>query len=127
MNPVKDIKYLHDIIYKNNPECRYDGGPRFLPEEVIKTRIMMLYEEVDEYQIASAQQNMEEILDALIDLIVFAVGTAYLHGFTDIFEEAWSRVLNANLKKFAGNKGRGSDCDMIKPENWKPPTFKDLI
>ena len=127
MDPVKDIKYLYDIIFKDKPECRYDGMPRLLPEKATVTRVIMMQEELNEYIEASENRDLEAILDALIDLMVFTVGAVYLHGLSDIFEEAWYRVQNANLKKFAGDKGRGSTCDMIKPNGWNPPMFGDLL
>ena len=127
MNPIKDIKDLQETMFRHHPECRYDGGPRFLPKDLSLSRIVMMQEELDEYKDAVKEKDMEETLDALIDLMVFVCGTIYLHGFTEIFPEAWRRVQTANLQKFAGNKNRGTDCDMIKPWDWKPPTFKDLL
>lgn len=126
-NPVTDIKHLHDEVFKLKPECRYDGGPRFLSKEHFKSRLIMLREEIDEYEEAVEKQDLEGVLDALIDLMVFTAGTMYLHGFAGIFEEAWRRVQEANLQKYAGNKGRGTDCDMIKPLGWEAPTFEDLL
>ena len=72
-------------------------------------------------------EDFEGTLDALIDLMVFTVGTIYLHGFAEIFEEAWRRVLEANLQKQVGDKGRGVECDLIKPVGWQAPTFGDLL
>ena len=127
MNLIKDIEFLYETLFKNKPECRYDGGPRFLPDEIFQARLNMMIEEIDEYQEAAVNKDLEGVLDALIDLMVFVCGTIYLHGMSKIFFYAWTRVLNANLVKRAGNKNRGTDCDMIKPEGWKPPTFEDLL
>jgi len=127
MDPIQDIKHLYETIYEHQPKCRYDGGPRFLSSEISNSRMVMMEEELFEYHQAIHEHDLEGALDALIDLMVFVSGTAYLHGFSEIFEKAWYRVQTANLKKFAGNKNRGTDCDMVKPDDWEPPSFKDLL
>jgi hypothetical protein len=89
-------------------------------------RIACLQEELNEYKEAT---NKEDELDSLIDLIVFALGTVERQNFTKIFDEAFQRVMNANCQKEIGeNKKRGSfSLDLVKPEGWKAPNFKDLF
>ena len=91
-----------------------------------KFRIDCLQEEIDEY--ASADNPADE-LDALIDLVVFALGTADRQGFSSIWEEAFRRVQVANCSKEVGpNTKRGSFAiDLKKPEGWKAPNFDDLL
>jgi predicted HAD superfamily Cof-like phosphohydrolase len=74
---------------------------------------------------------MEGQFDALIDLVYFALGRAYLHGFP--FAEGWKRVHSKNMEKRranpdAPNEGkRGSKLDIVKPEGWTPPILTDLV
>ena len=66
----------------------------------------------------------EEIVDGLIDLCVFAIGTLDVFGVDA--NEAWDRVYDANMVKNVGVKpGRPNPFglpDLIKPEAWTPPT-----
>lgn len=115
----------------------YDGPPRVLPGELGDFRAKFLQEELDEYNEARAEiaangdsiPLREKLLDALVDLVYVALGTAYLHGFN--FAEAWRRVQRANMAKVRAERAdqskRGSTFDVVKPEGWKPPSHVDLV
>ena len=66
----------------------------------------------------------EEIVDGLIDLCVFAIGTLDVFGVDA--NEAWDRVYDANMVKNVGVKpGRPNPFglpDLIKPEGLTAPT-----
>lgn len=72
---------------------------------------------------------MEQQLDALVDLVYVALGTAALQGFD--FEEAWRRVHASNMLKTrhsSTNPGkRNSRYDVVKPAGWIRPNLKDLV
>lgn len=112
----------------------------------LKFRIKFLYEELEEYCKAvgvlepldvnsrsnvsiTRQMDAEEAFDGLIDLVVVALGTAYLHGFD--FNRGWDRVMAANMQKVrverAEDSKRGSTFDVRKPEGWQKPVLKDLL
>ena len=120
-NLFKDICEMHKH-YKRN----YDGPPRVLPPREDELRIKLLQEELQEYEDAV---TLEEKFDALIDLVVVALGAAELHGFP--FEEGWNRVLSANMKKLVATapeqSKRGVIGDLVKPDGWTPPDLKDLV
>jgi len=83
-----------------------------------------------EYNKALDEGNLEEALDALIDLVYVALGAAYAHGFRG-FNCGFSRVHAANMKKVrcldsCGSK-RNSTLDFIKPTGWRKPFLKDLV
>ena len=104
----------------------YDGPPRELPLELRVFRREFLKEEFREYINA---ETLHEKLDALVDLVYVALGTARLHGFD--FDEAWRRVHQANMSKVRAQKDsdskRGSAAfDVVKPPNFVPPYLKDL-
>ena len=111
----------------------YGGAPRALPWDLAEFRIKFLQEELDEYAAAyeadDTVHSREQMLDALVDLVYVALGTAYLHGFN--FAEAWRRVQVANMSKVrverAEDSKRGSTFDVVKPAGWKPPSHKDLV
>jgi predicted HAD superfamily Cof-like phosphohydrolase len=89
-------------------------------------RIRAMQEELDEYEEAS---TLEDELDALVDLCVFAFGTAERMNLLGVFEEAYNRVMQANLQKELGtNEKRGSfEIDLVKPDGWQSPILTDLV
>lgn len=94
-------------------------------------RVGLIQEELIEYEtnlklaltvtdLHERNQYLEEMVDALADIIYATIGTAIIHGF-DIME-ALREVHRANMEKEAGfNPKRGHACDVIKPPGWKPP------
>jgi len=118
-----DIKCFHEKFLRE-----YTGPGRLLPEDLQEFREITMAEELGEYKEAVESGNKEEILDALVDLVYFAIGTVYLHGFN--FPEAWRRVHKANMQKVI-SKGEGSDrggeFDVVKPEGWEAPNLGDLV
>jgi len=89
-------------------------------------RIAAMLEEIEEYR---ESDTREEELDALVDLVVFALGTLYRQGMLHVFEEAFKRVMAANLyKKLGANQKRGAfKLDLVKPENYQHPDLSDLV
>lgn len=82
--------------------------------------------EVDQ---ANYTHHLEQQLDALVDLVYVAIGTAHMQGFD--FREAWRRVHRANMAKVratnASESKRGTTFDVVKPEGWEPPSHTDLV
>ena len=92
----------------------------------LQFRINFLQEELDEMKKAATPNqpiDSEEVVDALIDLCVVAIGTLDLFGIDA--NKAWGEVLLANMKKEPGIKeGRPNPLglpDLKKPEGWTPP------
>jgi hypothetical protein len=95
-------------------------GPQFLEPLWSSQRIGHLREEVEEYVKAN---TLEEKLDALVDIVYVALGTACMHGFN--FDEAWRRVHNANMLKT--RKFHGPKQGITKPADWQKPDLRDLV
>jgi len=89
-------------------------------------RIKMMQEELDETKQAFKDNNPEEIVDGIIDLCVFAIGTLEVFGVDA--NKAWDQVYKANMSKEVGIKeGRPNPLglpDLVKPEGWEGPTHK---
>ncbi len=100
--------------------------PEHLTPREKKFRFRCMREELEEYEDA---ETLEEELDALVDLVVFALGSAYRHGF-HYFNEALRRVVEVNKNKVVGptaNRGkRFGDLDLQKPPDWEPADLSDL-
>lgn len=121
---VVDIANFHRRF-----ELSYNGPPRTLDAELFEFRYKFMLEELTEYVEGYALNNLEQQLDALVDLIYVALGTAYLQGFP--IEEAWRRVHEKNMQKVrtlrAEDSKRGSVYDVTKPPGWEPPDHSDLV
>jgi predicted HAD superfamily Cof-like phosphohydrolase len=126
MNLYALVKEFHDKY-----EIPYSQAPGPLDKKTLAYRIAFMDEELGEYSEASLnceEMDVEGQLDALVDLVYVAIGTAILHGFD--FNEAFLRVHAANMTKVRASKAedsaRGSSLDVIKPDGWTPPYLKDL-
>ena len=105
--------------------------PGFLPREYMLYRISFLEEEILELFHNMCDEDLEGALDSLIDFVYVALGTAHLMNLP--FEEGWARVHAANMRKVKATESgdarskRNSKYDVVKPEGWQPPQFKDLL
>ena len=89
-------------------------------KKFLQFRVDFLMEELTELKNA---ENAEDVVDALIDLCVVAIGT--LDGFSVDSYKAWDEVLKANMTKKTGIKASRPNPlglpDLIKPEGWVGP------
>lgn len=94
-----------------------------LMDKYLRFRLSMCKEELDETLDAIEAKDPEEIVDGLIDMCVFAIGTLDVFGVDA--NSAWDRVYRANVAKNVGVKeGRPNPFglpDLIKPEGWVAP------
>ena len=90
-------------------------------------RINMMQEELDETKAAFENKNEEELVDGIIDLCVFAIGTLEVFGVDA--NKAWDEVYRANMAKEVGIKeGRPNPLglpDLMKPDDWQGPVHED--
>jgi len=105
------------------------GKPRELTAHESHVRIEHMFEELNEYEKAVHDGDLEGQFDALIDLIYVALGTAYWHNFP--FNEGFDAVHAANMRKkraaSAAQSKRGTTLDVIKPHGWKPANLVALL
>jgi predicted HAD superfamily Cof-like phosphohydrolase len=94
--------------------------------EYLEFRIRFLQEELDEMKHAAKNNDAEEIVDALIDLCVVAIGTLDAYGVNAY--KAWDEVHAANMSKEVGIKASRPNPlglpDLVKPEGWKAPSHQ---
>lgn len=121
---VADIAKFHA---KFNIPQRAEGQP--IDPDLMRFRLKFLAEELKEANIAAAKSDLPDFLDALVDLVYVAIGTA--HVFNLDFQHAWRNVQDANMKKVNAsdeNPGkRGHSSDIVKPVDWKAPDHTDLF
>ena len=120
---VKDMNKMASKYKIQDAVNNLDSGEL---KAFLQFRINFLQEELDEMKKAATPNQPidgEEVVDALIDLCVVAIGTL------DLFDinayEAWDEVLKANMNKKVGIKETRPNPlglpDLIKPEGWKAP------
>ena len=97
-----------------------------LMRKYLMFRMLMINEELHETLQAVNTGNSEEIVDGLIDLCVFAIGTLDVFGVDA--NKAWDEIYRANMDKKAGVKpGRPNPFglpDLLKPGGWTPPSHE---
>ena len=90
-------------------------------------RLAMMQEELDETKAAFNDRNAPEMVDGIIDLCVFAIGTLEVFGVDA--QKAWDEVYKANMSKEVGIKeGRPNPLglpDLMKPDDWQGPVHED--
>ena len=127
-NWFKDMQDMHKKYGVNKwmqAELQSDGDWRKI-NKFMQFRIGMMQEELDETKNAFEKKDAEEIVDGIIDLCVFAIGTLEVFGVDA--NKAWDQVYKANMSKEVGIKeGRPNPLglpDLVKPEGWEGPTHK---
>lgn len=120
-NWVSDIHMMHSYYRMHDTFESFDDEKKKL---FLEFRTNFIQEELDELK--ENKDNPEEVVDALIDLCVVAIGT--LDAFGIDAHKAWDEVLEANMAKRVGVKeGRPNPLglpDLMKPEGWEPPDHR---
>jgi len=116
LNVVRDVRdFMRKVL-------KFDifPSPRSLDKERKDWAIRALNEEVREFQEAT---RLKDEVDALIDLIYFALGRLVEMGLSDeAIIECWRLVHEANLRKLRGSVlKRGHSVDAVKPDGWQTP------
>ena len=121
-NWVQDIEDMH-TKYSVNEKIRTFDKEKL--KQFLEFRIAFLEEELTELK--DNINNPEEIVDALIDLCVVAIGT--LDAFDVNSNIAWDAVHTANMAKEVGIKASRPNPlglpDLIKPEGWRAPSHEN--
>lgn len=122
-NWVKDIADMHKKFGATEwMENNKDDAD--LMKRYFAFRYGMALEEMEEtFKAAFIERNAEEVVDGIVDNIVFLIGTLDILGVDS--QKAWDTILGANMSKEPGVKpGRPNTWgmpDMIKPSGWRAP------
>ncbi len=119
-----DINRFHNKFgFEKNKKVGIPDDP-----ELVNFRTSFLMEELAEYTQAITKKDDAGALDALIDIVYIALGTAWL--FNMPFEKGWREVQIANMKKIRSkikSKKRGTKFDVIKPKGWIAPNIDRIV
>lgn len=123
---ANDIYMMHNK-YGVREWFEQNKDDKELMRKYLMFRMLMINEEMHETLQALNTGNAEEIVDGLIDLCVFAIGTLDVFGVDA--NAAWDEIYRANMDKKAGVKpGRPNPFglpDLLKPGGWKGPNHED--
>lgn len=133
---MKKPTFWADDIESMHAKFGVNDAVRALDKEkfakFLQFRLDFLQEELDEAKKAVASGDIlqaEDVVDAMIDLCVVAIGT--LNALDVDSYKAWNRVHEANMKKEVGIKPSRPNPlglpDLIKPESWVAPSHADNI
>ena len=124
-NWVNDIDNMHDKFGVHD-WFQANRGDKDLMQKYLMFRMLMIGEEYQETLSAINNSDAEEVVDGLIDMCVFAIGTLDVMGVDA--NEAWNKVYNANMAKSPGVKpGRPNRFglpDLLKPSGWTTPSHE---
>ena len=123
---ANDIYMMHNKFgVKEWFEANKDN--KDLMDKYLRFRLSMCKEELDETLAAIDNKDPEEIVDGLIDLCVFAIGT--LDVFNVDAHKAWDAIYEANMAKSPGVKEERPNPfglpDLMKPDGWTAPSHED--
>lgn len=122
-------RYSYDIAKMHLKYGTNDAVRKLSPENLkqfLEFRVRFLEEELTELK---NSKSGDDAVDALIDLVVVAIGT--LDAFDVEPDTAWNAVLEANMNKQVGIKASRPNPlglpDLIKPEGWQAPSHEGNI
>jgi hypothetical protein len=89
-------------------------------------RYEFLLEEVREFHEALIADDFPKMIDALVDIVVVAKGTAVMMGLP--WGKHWHEVLRANLDKVRSKENRYDTVpELSKPPGWEPPDHQEVL
>lgn len=103
------------------------GNPTFNDPDLRALRRDLLAEEYAEYTTAENNDDLIEVVDALLDIIVIAWGTLIAYVGEDKAKAAAAEVTRSNLDKVTGQIRRREDGKILKPEGWEPPNIRKVL
>tara|TARA_B100000902_G_scaffold378470_1_gene411754 strand:+ start:573 stop:986 length:414 start_codon:yes stop_codon:yes gene_type:complete len=125
-NWVEDINKMHQK-FGVHEWFEANKNDKNLMKTYLNFRLGMCQEEMGESLEAFKAGNPEEVVDGLIDLCVFAIGTLDVFGVDA--NKAWDEIYKANMAKKPGVKeGRPNPFglpDLLKPEGWEGPSHEN--
>ena len=113
---------LYQLVEQFHKKYQLKSNPN--NTKLQQARVRHMDEELNEYKHAVECNDREGQLDALVDLIYIALGTAYYENFK--FNKAFEAVHNVNMKKIQKATER-SQWDVVKPTGWTPADLKKFI
>lgn len=113
-----DVLEFHDAMNVETP-----SAPGFPSDERLQLRIDLIQEEFGEFLDGCDNRSVEDVADALADLIYVSIGTALEFGID--LRPVWAEVQRSNMDK-VGSEVR-ADGKILKPKGWRPPNIAGAL
>ena len=101
--------------------------PEFPSEKIVKLRYGLIKEELDEFEQALKDKNLEEVADSLTDILYVAYGAG--HAFGIDLDKCFDEVQRSNMSKL-GTNGEpiyNEDGKVMKGPKYFKPNFSKFV
>ena len=99
----------------------------FPNEKIVKLRSSLIEEELSELKIALEQKNLEEVADALTDILYVTYGAGHAFGLD--LDKCFNEIQNSNMSKL-GEDGKpifNEKGKVMKGPNYIEPNLKQFV
>lgn len=102
--------------------------PRALSESEYTMRYNLMLEELSEYLEACKNNDLVEIVDAIVDMQYVLNGFIVAHGLQKHFNELFNEVHSSNMSKLENGKVlKRQDGKILKGKNFFKPEIEKII
>ena len=122
MSNFKDVK-----IFMKTFGQMVKTKPQFPDEKTMQLRFELIREELNELEQAMKTKNLEEIADALSDILYVAYGAGYAYGIN--VDKCFKEVKMANMSKLekSGKPIYNEKGKVMKGPNYLEPNLKQFV
>ncbi len=122
INHVKNFHESFGIENKDSPTSN-------VSESIFNLRYKLMQEENQEYLEACRNEDLDEIADALGDMMYILCGTILSHGLQNKIEEIFQEIQSSNMSKL-GSDGKPifrQDGKILKGPNYFKPDIASIL
>ena len=102
--------------------------PSLADPSMLDKRFSHMQEELMEFMYSKNCDDLPGMVDALIDLVYVAYGTAAILGLkSEQWQECFEEVHRANMSKVKDKSDKSHKVGVKKPDGWKAPDFTDIL
>ena len=125
IDKINKVKKFHEVFLIGNE----DNPKAIVDESTFLLRHRLMQEENEEYLEACKNGDMEEIADALGDMLYIWCGTVLKHGMQDIICEIFDEIQRSNMSKLDENNQPifREDGKVLKGVNYFKPDIKGIL
>lgn len=117
---VKQFNKTYEIPVRKNPTL--------IDEEEHNLKFNLMLEELNEYMLACSESNLEDVADAVVDMMYILYGIILAHGLSNVIFDMFEEVHNSNMSKLENGKVlRRSDGKIMKGSEYFKPNLKQFL
>jgi len=124
-NQLEAVKLFHQVFKSPISETPISD----IPQDRKNLRYELMKEENEEYQLATLNNDIVEIADALGDMLYILCGTIIEHGLQHKIVEVFDEIQRSNMSKL-GEDGQPifrEDGKILKGQNYSKPDIKSVL